>query len=66
MLLPVDDPSRVAEVRRAATQLASSFDFPEEAVGKIAIVATELADAAQLDLGAHPPAARSLRRRAHA
>lgn len=43
MLLPVDDPSRVAEVRRTATQLASSQDFPEEAVGKIAIVATELA-----------------------
>ncbi|WP_018409413.1 ATP-binding SpoIIE family protein phosphatase [Methylocystis rosea] len=43
MLLPVDDPSRVAEVRRAATQLALSQDFPEEAVGRIAIVATELA-----------------------
>src|SRR5581483_8823388 len=40
---PVDDPSRPGEVRRAAVALAAALEFPEDARGRIALVATEAA-----------------------
>jgi anti-sigma regulatory factor (Ser/Thr protein kinase) len=40
---PVDDPSRVAEARRAAASLAGRLGFDEAATGRASIVATELA-----------------------
>lgn len=43
LLIPVSDPSRAGEVRRAAVSLATALDFSEEDVGRVAIVATEAA-----------------------
>lgn len=41
--LTIDDPSRVAESRRIATQLAEREGLAADAVGRVSIVATELA-----------------------
>ena len=41
--LMIDDPSRVAEGRRIATQVAEGEGMPPEAVSNAAIVASELA-----------------------
>lgn len=41
--IPVRDVSQVAEARRAAVTLAQTHGFAEEAAGRVAIVATELA-----------------------
>jgi anti-sigma regulatory factor (Ser/Thr protein kinase) len=43
VLVPIEDPSQVAEARRAALQVASRAGFDEVALGKLAIVVTELA-----------------------
>lgn len=43
MIVHVSDASQVAQVRRAATQLAQSLRFGETATGKAALAATELA-----------------------
>lgn len=43
MIIPVADPSRVAEARRAATRAATALGFREEAIGRLAIIASELA-----------------------
>jgi anti-sigma regulatory factor (Ser/Thr protein kinase) len=43
MIIQVADPSQVAEARRAATRLAAELGFGEEAAGRIAIIASELA-----------------------
>lgn len=40
---PVIESSQVGQVRRAAVRLAEASDFPEQARGEIAVVATELA-----------------------
>ena len=40
---PVTDISRVAEARRAATELAGRLGFSEACVGKVALVVTEAA-----------------------
>lgn len=42
--IDVGDPSCVGEVRRAATRLAHSLGFDDVATGRVAIVATELAN----------------------
>jgi anti-sigma regulatory factor (Ser/Thr protein kinase) len=41
--IPVDDPSRPGEVRRAAVALAASLAFSEEDQGRVALIATEAA-----------------------
>jgi anti-sigma regulatory factor (Ser/Thr protein kinase) len=41
--LPILESSQVAEARRSATQLAAALGFDATAVGRVAIVATELA-----------------------
>jgi anti-sigma regulatory factor (Ser/Thr protein kinase) len=43
MIIPVADPSQVAEARRTATRQAAELDLGEEAAGRVAIVASELA-----------------------
>ncbi len=43
MLLPIDDPSRVAEARRKAAELAREAGCKAETTGRVEIVATELA-----------------------
>jgi len=40
--LPVDDPSRVAEARRAATFIAEREGLPPDAISNVAIVASEI------------------------
>jgi len=39
---PVEDPSQIGEVRRAAASLASSFGFDDVAAGRVALAVTEL------------------------
>jgi anti-sigma regulatory factor (Ser/Thr protein kinase) len=41
-IFPVDDPSRVAEIRRAATAIAREEGLHETLVGHVALVATEV------------------------
>ena len=40
--IPVSEPSQVGEARRAASRLATDHDLDETAVGRIAIIVTEL------------------------
>jgi len=40
---PISDPSHIAEARRGAVAVATSFGFDETHAGRVAIVATELA-----------------------
>ena len=43
MLLEVSDPSQIAAARRAATSLAETRGLGDEAIGRVALVATEMA-----------------------
>jgi anti-sigma regulatory factor (Ser/Thr protein kinase) len=43
MLIPVQEPSQVFQSRRTAVSLARQLNFTEHQVGKVAIVATEIA-----------------------